>query len=102
METQTLKSKWWYRLLKILYILTFIIALLVIINITYVRYHYDFRSSLPHTDWSSFYYYLVIRTIAAIFIFKMVKSFFFYIVTGKWNFINFKNKKEILNPFAGN
>lgn len=108
METQTLKSKWWYRLLKILYIFAFIITFLAIISITYTRYHYlNDKNYLGEyignwTDWSSFFYYSIIRTIAVIFVSKIAKSLFFYVITGKWNFIDLKNKKEIINPFAGN
>ncbi len=102
MEYETLKSKWWYRLLKVIYIIVYIFVSLCVVWIAWDSRPQTY--TLPNLmtyepelysrgNWGNVIQVLAIGLPIIYIIFEIIKGIFFYISTGKWLAFKFRLKK---------
>jgi len=114
MEIQELKSKWWYRLLKVTFIFAYIMAILWVFGaalseVPYEKEIYTLNSlkmpslntgdysggtwtTITKGSWNAVIFIFFGGLIITLIIFEIIKGIFFYVATGKW--VAFKYRKK--------
>lgn len=78
MTISELKKFWWYRFLKVIYIVMYVLALYSPISGSIQLINHDFDS------WVTVAYIPIVIILVIVGLFEGVKRIFYYVVTGSW------------------
>jgi len=96
MNYEELKSKWWFRLFKVVYVIAYFFAFLfdIFVGYNYSPFcHYGtYANPIPCGTWKSAIVSFVIAVLITIILFEIIKGIFFYVVIAEWK--AFPSKKK--------
>jgi hypothetical protein len=100
MKYEELESKWWHRLLKVIYIIAYVLVILWVLFFAYdarpQTYYYLGKTYAYGGNWKDVGLVLFIGLIITYVVFEIIKGIFFYVVTGEWKaFRIFKKLKTL-------